>query len=89
MTTNEAGSATALTIVVTPFEYEHLRAYGESMLHELMAAGVIRWGATRSDDPRVCQDVATLGVQEMIASWVFRQAQCTRPSDDYDEEIPF
>jgi hypothetical protein len=88
MTTNQAGSATALTIVLTPSEFEHVCDYGESTLHELMAAGVIRPGATRSDDPRILRDIATLGVQEMIASWVFRQAQCAQASDDLDDD-PF
>lgn len=89
MTTNQARSATALTIVLSPSEFEHVCAYGERTLHELMEAGVIRPGATRSDNPRILRDIATLGVQEMIAGWVFRQAKRAQASDNLDDEIPF
>lgn len=89
MSPNDSPSV-QVTLVLSPREFETAMMFGEEALSILMDGGIIPHGETSSSDPVVRKDLATFGLQELIANWTYRAVlqPNLHPVDD-DDEIPF
>ena len=75
----------ALTITLNRREFEMAVGHGIEFLHELGEVGLVQPLMPWPESPEIARDVATLGVQEILASMARRR----RGEDIDDDEIPF
>ena len=78
----------SLTITLTPLEYDRMVEHGMYCLSELGDLGLVKPFMPAPNTQDAERDVAIFGVQEMIATSVYR-SRPRPPADGQDDDDPF
>jgi hypothetical protein len=78
----------SLTITLTPLQYDHMVEHGMFCLSELGDLGLVKPFMPSPSTQDAERDVAIFGVQEMIATSVYR-SRSYLSEDTHDDDVPF
>lgn len=84
----DTNATVEVTLVISRYEFDAAVLVGRDALGILMDGGLIPPGDLSTSDPDIQNDLAILGLQELITHWncrAFRESQ----NPDLDDEIPF
>lgn len=88
MPVREHQKCISLTITLTPLEYDRMVEHGMYCLSELGDLGLVKPFMPAPSTLDAERDVAIFGVQEMIATSVYR-SRSYLSEDTHDNDVPF